>query len=51
MSEPIEPIIRLRLRPGELPVLEVEGNVQAVTDVDVRAALDAQCEEREARWT
>jgi AbrB family looped-hinge helix DNA binding protein len=48
--EPIQPIVRLRARPGRLPVLEVEGEVEPVTDSDVRAALEAQREEREERW-
>jgi hypothetical protein len=30
--------------------LEVEGEVESVTDEDVRAALEEQREEREARW-
>ncbi len=48
--EPVEPIVRLRDRPGRLPVLEVEGEVEPVTDADVRAALEAQREERSRRW-
>ena len=46
----IQPAVRLRTRPGRLPVLEVEGEVKPVTDDDVRAALEAQREERELRW-
>lgn len=48
--EPIQPVVRLRTRPGRLPVLEVEGEVEPITDDDVRAALEAQREEREQRW-
>lgn len=48
--EPVEPVVRLRDRPGRLPVLEVEGEVEPVTDADVRAALEAQREERSRRW-
>jgi AbrB family looped-hinge helix DNA binding protein len=48
--EPIQPLVRVRTRPGRLPVLEVEGEVEPVTDDDVRAALEAQREEREERW-
>jgi AbrB family looped-hinge helix DNA binding protein len=48
--EPIQPVVRMRPRPGKLPVLEVEGDVEPVTDEDVRAALEAQREEREERW-
>jgi AbrB family looped-hinge helix DNA binding protein len=48
--EPVQPIVRMRTRPGRLPVLEVEGEVESVTDEDVRAALEEQREEREARW-
>ena len=48
--EPVPPVVRVRMRPGKLPVLEVDGQVEPVTDDDVRAALEAQREEREARW-
>jgi hypothetical protein len=48
--EPIQPIVRLRTRPCRLPVLEVDGEVEPVTDDDVRAALEAQREEREEPW-
>lgn len=48
--EPVEPAVRLRDRPGRLPVLEVEGEVDPVTDADVRAALEAQREGRSRRW-
>lgn len=48
--EPIQPVVRLRTRPGRLPVLEVEGEVDPVTDDDVREALEAQRTEREERW-
>ena len=48
--EPIQPVVRMRTRPGRLPVLEVEGEVEPVTDEDVRAALEAQREERDQRW-
>jgi AbrB family looped-hinge helix DNA binding protein len=48
--EPIQPAVRLRKRPGRLPVLEVDGEVQPVTARDVRAALEAQRQEREQRW-
>jgi AbrB family looped-hinge helix DNA binding protein len=48
--EPIEPPVRLRTRPGRLPVLEVEGEVEPVNDDDVRAGLEAQRGEREERW-
>jgi hypothetical protein len=40
----------MRTRPGRLPVLEVDGEVEPVTDDDVRAALEGQREEREERW-
>jgi AbrB family looped-hinge helix DNA binding protein len=50
--EPIQPVVRLRKRPGRLPVLEVEGDgeVEPMTDDDVRRALEAQREERAERW-
>jgi hypothetical protein len=32
------------------PVLEVEGEVELVTDDDVRAALESQREDRHERW-
>ncbi len=48
--EPIHPEVRIRARPGKLPVLEVDGDVKPVTDDDVRLALEAQREEREERW-
>lgn len=48
--EPIQPVVRMRTRAGRLPVLEVEGEVEPVTDDDVRAALEAQRGEREHRW-
>jgi AbrB family looped-hinge helix DNA binding protein len=48
--EPVQPAVRMRTRPGRLPVLEVDGEVEPVTDGDVRAALEAQREEREQRW-
>jgi len=48
--EPIQPAVRLRTRPGRLPVLEVDGEAEPVTDEDVRAALEAQRQEREERW-
>ena len=48
--EPLQPAVRMRTRPGRLPVLEVEGETEPVTDEDVRAALEAQREERERRW-
>ena len=48
--EPVQPVVRMRARPGRLPVLEVDGEVETVTDDDVRAALDAQREERGGRW-
>ena len=48
--EPIQPVVRMRARPGRLPVLEVEGEIEPVTDEDVRAALEAQREERDQRW-
>jgi AbrB family looped-hinge helix DNA binding protein len=48
--EPIQPVVRMRTRPGKLPVLEVDGEVEPVTDEDVRAAIEAQREERERRW-
>jgi hypothetical protein len=44
--EPVQPIVRMRTRPGRLPVLEVE----AVTDEDLRAGLEEQREEGNARW-
>lgn len=47
---PIEPVVRMRHRPGELPVLEVEGEVQPATADDVRAELEAQRVEREEQW-
>ncbi len=49
--EPIQPVVRLRTRPGRLPVLEVDGEVQPVTGEDVRRDLEAQREEREERWS
>src|SRR5262245_59148988 len=48
--EPVQPAVRMRTRPGRLPVLEVEAEVERVTDDDVRAALEAQRDEREGRW-
>ncbi|HXM58816.1 MAG TPA: AbrB/MazE/SpoVT family DNA-binding domain-containing protein [Candidatus Dormibacteraeota bacterium] len=48
--EPIQPEVRLRTRPGRLPLLEVDGEVEPVTDEDIRAWLEAQRERREARW-
>jgi AbrB family looped-hinge helix DNA binding protein len=48
--EPLQPIVRMRTRPGRLPVLEVDGEVEPVTDDDVRSALEAQRQEREERW-
>jgi len=48
--EPVQPSVRMRTRPGRLPVLEVEGEVEPVTDEDVRAALEVQRQEREERW-
>ena len=48
--EPVQPVVRLRSRPGRLPVLEVDGEVEPVTDDEVRAALEAQRDEREERW-
>lgn len=48
--EPIQPAVRVRIRPGRLPVLEVEGEVEPVTDEDVRAGLEAQRQERDQRW-
>lgn len=48
--EPVQPVVRMRTRPGRLPVLEVQGDVEPVTDEDVRAGLEEQREEREARW-
>jgi AbrB family looped-hinge helix DNA binding protein len=48
--QPVEPVVRMRARPGRLPVLEVEGEVEPVTDDDVRATLDAVRAEREERW-
>ena len=48
--EPVQPKVRMRTRQGRLPVLEVEGEVQTVTDDDVRAGLEAQREERAERW-
>jgi AbrB family looped-hinge helix DNA binding protein len=48
--EPVQPTVRLRERPGRLPVLEVEGEVEPITDEDVRAGLEAQRAEREERW-
>lgn len=48
--EPIQPVVRMRTRPGRLPVLEVEGEVERVTDDDVRAGLEAQREDRHERW-
>jgi AbrB family looped-hinge helix DNA binding protein len=48
--EPVQPTVRLRTRPGRLPVLEVDAEVEPVTDADVRAALEQQREEREQRW-
>jgi len=48
--EPIQPVVRMRTRPGRLPVLEVEGEVEQVTDDDVRAALESQREDRHERW-
>ena len=48
--EPVQPVVRMRTRPGRLPVLEVEGEVEPVTDEDVRAGLEEQRGEREARW-
>lgn len=48
--EPVQPVVRMRTRPGRLPVLEVEGEAEPVTDEDVRAGLEEQREEREARW-
>src|SRR5205085_1214395 len=49
--EPVQPVVRLRSRPGRLPVLEVEGEVEPVTDAEVRAALETQRGEREQRWS
>jgi AbrB family looped-hinge helix DNA binding protein len=48
--EPVQPEVRLRTRPGRLPVLEVDGAVEPVTDDDVRVGLEAQREQREVRW-
>lgn len=48
--EPVQPVVRMRTRPGRLPVLEVEGEAEHVTDEDVRTGLEEQREEREARW-
>ncbi|MDQ6774546.1 MAG: AbrB/MazE/SpoVT family DNA-binding domain-containing protein [Candidatus Dormibacteraeota bacterium] len=48
--EPIQPRVRVRTRPGRLPVLAVDGETQTVTADDVRVALQAQREEREERW-
>lgn len=48
--EPIQPAVRMRERPGRLPVLEVDGPVDPITDDDVRAALEDQRAERERRW-
>jgi AbrB family looped-hinge helix DNA binding protein len=48
--EPVQPTVRMRERTGRLPVLEVMGEVEPVTDDDVRAGLDAQRLEREERW-
>ncbi len=48
--EPIQPVVRLRTRPGRWPVLEVSGEVEPLTDDDVRTALEAQRQEREERW-
>jgi AbrB family looped-hinge helix DNA binding protein len=48
--EPIQPVVRMRTRPGRLPVLEVEDEVERVTDDDVRAALESQREDRHERW-
>jgi hypothetical protein len=41
-----EPAVKMRSRRGKLPVLEVADKVKLVTDEDVRAALEAQREER-----
>jgi bifunctional DNA-binding transcriptional regulator/antitoxin component of YhaV-PrlF toxin-antitoxin module len=48
--EPIQPVVRMRPRLGRLPVLEVDSEVEPLTDEGVRAALEAQREEREIRW-
>jgi bifunctional DNA-binding transcriptional regulator/antitoxin component of YhaV-PrlF toxin-antitoxin module len=48
--EPVQPPVRVRTRPGRLPLLEVEGEVPLITDADVRPGLEAQREERERRW-
>jgi AbrB family looped-hinge helix DNA binding protein len=48
--EPVQPVVRMRERAGRLPVLEVDGAVEPVTDEDVRAGLEAQRREREERW-
>jgi AbrB family looped-hinge helix DNA binding protein len=48
--EPVEPHVHVRTRPGKLPVLEVEGQVEPITDEDVRVSLEAQRAEREERW-
>jgi hypothetical protein len=48
--EPAQPVVRLRMRPGKLPVLEVEITVEPVTASEVRVALESQRKEREARW-
>jgi AbrB family looped-hinge helix DNA binding protein len=47
--EPTQPEVRMRTRPGRLPVLEADGPVEPVSDEDVRAGLDAQRMEREER--
>ncbi len=49
-AAPIETVVRMRHRTGELPVLEGEGEVEHVTADDVRAELEAQRVEREERW-
>ncbi len=46
----LEPAVGLRERPGMLPVFEVDGEREPVTDDDVGAALETQREEREQRW-
>jgi len=48
--EPDQPAVRVLECSGRLPVLEVQGEVEPVTDDDVRAGLEAQRLEREERW-
>ena len=48
--EPVEPEVRLVIDDGGLPVLVTDGSVEPLTDDEVRAAIDADRDDRSKRW-